>query len=577
MSVRRLLQQPPWLPRSLDNTYYVGVSALRDRAWDTIFDSLSKYPEFRNGFLDIGDEDVRTCIRRRLAVLLPDSDYQYTPDQVSVWTSLVASPLTVRTEDLQKVIAMEDLRYASVPEQSAEAPDSRGFLLYSWVMSVSELNLLFNYLKKEEKTVRELITWDNSIADNKLGPDDRIFIRYIGSHAISEWPIDIMSSLYNETEHPRSGILADFLPALLCVLPTVAASCQCHRIQHIVTSTEDEEGFHELIHSTLIEFFGAAFVLNRHPDKNASEWLSERKSMLADLFLRLDHGVLKQELHFLGPVATKLRRHFDKMQHYVTRDLEVAGIDDNSMGLSEATCATLLWQSMSPCYKHDTAIMVVAARSMHINDYKNGRAFSRSHDPSNQLIGHLLGHVKDTDVRALAAQPFAYYCLAPWTKHDCLDYAVVTLGKEMAGFVVSKCGYCGPYTTDTFMEELGQPVARVIGNHHFIHVPLLDPSRCRYGVDEVDEVAQKFMQTSFWNAMVVADSVLEAIDDWENIVEEMPPDEEEDLDSESICGLTMGILDQFYEMPEAKVLLAELDEDFTDLVEMVEKEPLFIP
>jgi hypothetical protein len=62
---------------------------------------------------------------------------------------------------------------------------------------------------------------------------------------------------------------------------------------------------------------------------------------------------------------------------------------------------------------------------MHINDYRHGRPFSFSQDSGHQLLGQLLGHANNIDLCATRAEPFAYYCLAPWPKHDNLGRAVV--------------------------------------------------------------------------------------------------------------------------------------------------------
>ncbi|KAI1427291.1 hypothetical protein F5Y12DRAFT_783407 [Xylaria sp. FL1777] len=605
MSARALLRRPLWLPRSSDNTYYVGANALTEQAWDTIFDNLSKHPDLDFGAFGVSDYDTKVYIRERLACLLPDNNYQYSRDQVLVWMSLMTNPLTVSNEDLQNVVAMEELKLFSSYEK-AVMPKSRGFFVYTWAMSVFEFGILVEYMKNEEKTVHELVAWHDFIANN---PTDQIFIRYIGSCAISEGSIEPMVNIYDETEDARSGILADFYKALLAVLPTVAATCQCYLLKHIATSAEDEEGLHELVHSILIEFFGASFVLNRHPDSNSPRWLTERNVLLADLNLRFDNSVLEQGVRCPATVAARLQNHFKSIKNYVVHTSEVTDISSGVFRFNEAKYAALLGQSMPRFYKRERAIMVVAARDMHINDYMHSRPFSFSRNPDNQLVGQLLSHFKHLDLRSMHAEPFAYYCLAPWPKHESLEMAVVTFGKEMAAFVISKSGYDGPYTTEVFLDEVGQPIQRLIGNHNFFHVPLLDPSRCRYGLDSVDKAARKFMQTSFWNAMLIADKVMKVLDDMDTVEQEIaklnPPclqvrrtnealpaevlsdeallDEEDggsvyQRASDSICSLAMQLFQNTLTTTDVgKALSVEFDEDSLALSEVVKNEPLFMP
>ncbi|RWA08311.1 hypothetical protein EKO27_g6794 [Xylaria grammica] len=608
MSARALLCRPTWLPRPIDDTYYVGTTAITDGAWESIFNNLSKYPDLDFGLFDVDDPDTRDHIRRRLAYLLPDSNHQYSNDQVAVWQSLMASPLTVSTEDLQKVVAMEDFRYPSTLEHDA-APNPRGFFIYTWTMLVSEFDVLVQYFKREERTVRELVAWDEFIADNKLKHDDQITIRYVGSCAISEWSAKSAGNICDQTEDARSGILADFFKALVCVLPTVAATLRCHLIRHVITSAEDDHGLHELMHSALIEFFGASFVLNRHPNNRVSEVFTEHKSMLAKLNLRFDKSTLEQGLRCPVTIAAQLQDHFERIKDYLQLD--------------EAKCAALRGQSIPRCYKRDRAIMIIAARSMHISDYMHGRPFSLSHDPDNQLIGQLLSQFNNVNLLAMHAEPFAYYCLAPWPRHESLEKAIVTFGKQMAAFVVNKSGYSGEYITEVFLDEAGQPIRRQIGNHHFIHVPLLDPSRCRYGIASVDEAARNFMQTSFGNAMLIADKVMQALDDPDAIEREITrldesdsdssnedtamsvlseEDEDEDDgdppagrpnpvpnsppnapsrpheqdDSQAICNLAMELYEKFLNTHVGEYFCGEVEEDSRALGDEVDKEPLFI-
>ncbi|KAI1755953.1 hypothetical protein F4782DRAFT_551030 [Xylaria castorea] len=606
MGKRISFQQPFWLFRLLDSAYYVGTNVLADKIWDTIFENLSKCSEFNLGSFGVGGNDAKTYLRRRLACLLPDSNCQYGFDQISVWALLMSSPLTVSNDNLRRVVDMENSQYPSLSGRSA-APMSRGFFVWSWAMSVSEFDILYSYMKKEGKTFHELVTWDTFIANNELGLEDRITIRYIGSCVLPEWPINPMMNSYEETEDDRSGILAEFLLAVVSTLPAVAEACQCHLIRHITTSAEDEEGLHELVHSILIEFFGASFVLNRHLDSKASKCLTERMHILTSLDLHLDHGALDRRLLECPlTVMSKLQVHFNKMMDFVALNREATGTHNDVLQLDRVKRNALLDQSIPQYYTRNRSIMVIAARGMNINEYMRGRPFTRGLDPANRLIGQILGGIKNIDSRVMYAAPFAYYCLAPWPKPGCIEDAVVTFGKEMAACVLRRCGYQSIYTTDVYLGEIGQPIMRRIDRHSFIHVPLLDPSRCRYGVDYVHEAAFKFMQTSFWNAMLIADICMRVLDDPEVIESEMAiqTDSEKSCsdtdsalseehesgsadtvirepaevnESEAICHLAMQSYGEFFATSAGRAFSVELHEDFKILDKVVEKEPLFIP
>ncbi|KAI1349954.1 hypothetical protein F5Y01DRAFT_305693 [Xylaria sp. FL0043] len=579
MSGRALLQRPSWLPRSSDNSYYVGANTLTDIFWEIFFDILSKYPHLDFGSFEVDEWDTQFYIRGKLACLLPDSDYQYSHDQVSVWTSLMTSPLTVSNEDLQKVIAMEDWQ-SFLGSECGAPPNPRGFFLCQWTLSVSEFSILAEYFKKQGRTVYELVAWDEFIKDKKLKATDQIFLRYIGSCAISEWPVKPMANLYGETEDVRSGILADFLKALLAVLPTVATTRQCHLLRDITTSAEDEKGCHELVHSILIEFFGGRFVLNRQPDRDWCQWLTERNAEWARLVLRFDHSTLQEGFQCSSTVAAKLQDLFKRIMEHVARSTEAA-VNSASLQFDEAKCAALLGQSMPKYYKGTKPIMTIAARSMHINDYIHGRPFSYSHDPGNQLVGQLLSHFKHLDLRAMHAEPFSYYCLAPWPKYGSLQQATVTFGKEMSAMLKDYSEYDPPHHhTADFLEEAGEPQFIMTNDdnkntHCFIHVPLLDPSQCRYGNQSVDEVARNFMHTSFLNAMLIADKVMDVLDNPKAIEKKIS----HCTSYEQVVVETA--LDLYYHTLEntevGRTLKAKFNEDLKMLKELVKKEPLFLP
>ncbi|KAI0546983.1 hypothetical protein F4679DRAFT_575148 [Xylaria curta] len=604
MSAQDRSKQPFGLSRLLDSAYYVGANTLADTIWDTIFHNLSKYPELHLDSFGIDDDDAKTCLRWKLACLLPDSDSQYGFDQIWVWESLMTSSLMVSNDEVQKVIELENSRYPSLSERSA-TPETRGFFVCSWTISVSEFDILYNYLKNEEKTFQELVTWDTFIANNELGPDDRITIRYIGSCLLSEWPVSLVTNRCEQTEDDRSGILDEFLSAVVYALPTVAEACQCHLIKHITTSAKDKEGFHELVHSILIEYFGAPFVINRHPDSNISKCLSERMHILESLDLRVDHAALWR-LECRHDVVSKLEAHFNKIKDFVALNREATGTCDDTLRLDAVRRHNLLDQSVPQYYRHDRAIVVIAARRMHINEYMHGRSFTRSRDPANRLLCQILRGVKNLDSPAMYLAPFAYYSMVPWPKPSFLEDAVVTFGKEMAACVLRKCGHPGIYTTDAYLTEIGQPTIRRTNKHAFIHVPLLDPSRCRYGIDDVDAAAFRFMQTSFWNAMLVADQVIRVLGDplaielemavqtdsekgcsdtdsalsEENKPRSAPPVARklaEVDESEAICRLAMQSSREFFATEAGRAFSIELGIDFVGLDDTVRKEPLFIP
>ncbi|KAI8623393.1 hypothetical protein F5Y19DRAFT_374853 [Xylariaceae sp. FL1651] len=423
MSVRKLLPRPWWLPQIPNDGYYIGINTFADQAWDTIFNNLSMYDEFEPA---IDDEEVKDMIRERLAYLLPVSDYNYSQSQVSIWCSLHNSPMTVRDEDLRKIIPMQSDRDPCIMLLDAK-PGSRCFFTYSWTMTVTELEILVDYLMKEETTFSEVNAWDYFVTLGNLEPNDEIIIRYVGSCALHEWPLSPVANAYDQIKDPRSGILADFLSAVISVLPHVAASRQCHLIQWITTLPEDE-GFHELVHSALIEFFGCSVLVNRHPDSNAWACSAARKRMLMGLDLNFVESALKSGLTCSQSVAYHLKRHFKEMSAYATRYAQEAGACHNLFQLTEARCAVLLGQSMPLIFNRRRAIMVIAARNTHIGDHVNARSFSSSQDRDVRLIDHLMSYdpkIRGLNLRAMHALPFAYYCLAPWPKRgDTLQAAI---------------------------------------------------------------------------------------------------------------------------------------------------------
>ncbi|KAF2970716.1 hypothetical protein GQX73_g2890 [Xylaria multiplex] len=562
MSSRSPLRQPPWLPPPPDDTYYADSKEITKRVLDTIFNNLSKCPDLNFGLLNVGDPDTRSCIRRRLAHLLPHDNYQYTYSQIAMWNALMDSPMALSNRDLQKVVPMKDYQHPLTLSGDI-VPNSRGFFVYSWTMSVSEFDIFIEYLQTEERGFYQLIDWCGPIHGGRLTPDYRFTIRYVGSCAMSEWPNGPTENIYSETEDARSGNLAAFLMAILCKFPTVAATYQCHLIQYVTTLMVDKEGLHDLIHSVLIEFFGTPFVLNRHPKNKASKFFTERQSMVTSLNLRFDGAALKGRLDCPPSMFLKLRNHFKRIKDYLdaTQSPDATGTNSGVFRFDDAKCAALVGQSMPQYYKGNRPIMIITGQSMHINDYIHGRPFSFSRDPGNQLVSQLLSHIGNRDLREMCVEPFAYYCLAPWPQHENLRDAIEFMWDYFKIVKPPLVGYQGNYLY-YYVDEIGEPIRRQMGEHHFIHVSLMEPSRCRYGVEFIDGLACNFMHTSFVNAMLVADKVMQVLDDYEAIDREMdtlarqnsgstqgsdPVRREQYVgnNSEAVCSLAMRLYEDF--------------------------------
>ncbi|KAJ3578166.1 hypothetical protein NPX13_g2402 [Xylaria arbuscula] len=628
-----MLQRPPWLPHATDNSYYVGAYWITPGVWTRIFESLSTYPELLE--FDTLDADLEEYVAVKLGCLLPDSNYHYSREQVSIWTSLMTAPMGVSNYDLEKIIPMERFEESALCKYET-MPELPGFFLCTWSLSLSEYYALASYMKNKECTFNELSVWDTFIEETKLKPHEKIFIRYVGPVSAIAGPIGPMAGIFDQTEDARSGILADFLKALVTVHPTVAKNCECHIIQHLQifdAGVEERTKFHNLIHSVLIEFFGAASLLNRRPNSSLSECISERSAILANPPLRFDSVVLEDGFRCPVPIAAELQSLFKSIEYVIPTKLGYGpdqfgdyDINNGMFRLDEARRSALLGQSMPKFYKGNRAIMIIAAPDLHINDYMSGRPFSFSHDPDNQAVGQLLSQSKNLDLRAMHAEPFAYFCLSPWPKFGSIKKDVVTYGKEMARMIVRESGYYGPYTTEVFLNEAGQPIPRRIGTHHFIHVPLMHPNRCRFGHPETDMAACRFMLTSFWMTMLIGDKILRVLDDEEAVKQEMarladasssennsgdstdedididgdislvddnPQDDEfdgdgnmeppearltEPNDSQAICSLAMqAFQDTLNTTPWGKALATEFDDDAKCLAEVTKDVPLFMP
>ncbi|KAI1311201.1 hypothetical protein F5Y03DRAFT_411053 [Xylaria venustula] len=110
----------------------------------------------------------------------------------------------------------------------------------------------------------------------------------------------------------------------------------------------------------------------------------------------------------------------------------------------------------------------------------------------------------------------------------------------------------------------------------------MHPSRCRYGVEEVDEAARKFTQTSFWNAMLVADKVMQTLDNTfpiSYVRGELDEGEREDCtdQSEAICSSAMRLYRECLTTTDAgKAFSAEFDKDSRVIVEMAEEYPMLL-
>ncbi|KAJ2989013.1 hypothetical protein NUW58_g3680 [Xylaria curta] len=560
--VMRARQRPrrpsPPPPRLLDkmNGCYVNANAFSDKAWDAIFKNLSKLPNFNLDFLGMSDADAKTYIRRRLACLFPRSNYHYTPDQISTWESLMTSPLKVSTDDLHKIIALDFSGYPA-------APHTRGFVVWSYTMSVSEQNRLFNYLNKTEQMVQELVAWDDFIAEEKLDSDGRIFIRHISSYTVNSDSIISITPLdpSGELEQNRTGALpeqpsmfAEFYSAVTIAAPDVMKTGRPYFIRNITTSTDDKKELHGLLHSILIEFFGVSAILDRH-SSNTPKWFTRREEILTNLFLRSDFSAF-QGLQYPSTIARSIKNHFNKMKKSVIKKVFARSVDARFEAKVSAAIDGSVYRSIPRYYGGNK----VAICTKH--EYRS---------VGEPLMVELLSSVKPEVL------PFLYYFWPSPPDHRRRKRFIAYMWDYFFMVKPQVCGYhAQPYTTDVYLEEVGQPIARVAGDHHFIHVPLLHPSRGRYGIYWVDKAVCDFMQTSFWNLLLISNHVMSVLDGLKDGVLVATPRPGQN-DTEVVCRMAMELFENFCATDPGIALCEEHYRDSDRLKEIVEKVPLFIP
>ncbi|KAI1815649.1 hypothetical protein GGS20DRAFT_542740 [Poronia punctata] len=439
---------------------------------------------------------------------------------------------------------------------------------------------------------------------------------------MNEWPVRPMKDLYDEMDDPRSGILADVIRALLDTSPECIARAEFHILLGLHCIRSDPRGFPEYMHSVLIEFFDAASNLNRHPID--SKFLSNlnrhptppkftpnspwRHQLLRDLGLGFPVGFMVNgftccPMRIVRPLTQLFRyaQQWIEKHRWQTESVMEKVTLAESLKFTPPKVTALTSQSMPRIYMGKT-IMVLVANNMQLNDYVRARTFSSSRSPDNQLIGRLLSDVLNIDIRGMHMEPFSYYCMLPWPGSMEINQAKVlmwayfdlvkplvwvTMGKKMAELVVEKVNQpqVPIYKTSQYLKEIGQPLCRRIGKWSFIHVPLLEPSRCRYGERDVDDAAHCLMQTSFWSAMLVADITMRVLEDPNGVkghqilmaTSRRIPQQRSPTESDAIQDLVMGRYIKFVtENVVGHAFITRLKGDRMVIEEIAAKEEFFI-
>ncbi|CAJ2503979.1 Uu.00g113730.m01.CDS01 [Anthostomella pinea] len=612
MSPGGLLKGPAWLMpmKGADNRVgkFMNGNELANRAWDQIFSNLStKHKEFPA----MEDGDTLLSIRRKLRCLLPEGEAgTYLPNQLRIWAAFLDQPMCVPDEDLAEILTLERCQYPPLLRHVRDK-HSQVFYITSWTITLEELKRLVQHLQKEEKTFRELKRWLVVAKTNGLQARDTLTIRYIGSCELLEWPLGPLTKPYDEFAKPYSGVFAEFLSAVKVAFPAVAATARMHLLRDIVASPHEDN---ELILQVLLEFFRSKTLVNRWPVENFRE-NHEEDCAVGELGTSFHENMIKHGAVCPDKYTGALRAHFKNVMNYVNANPAETGTISKQLAFTPGLCTTLLDQSVPILFQGKKAMMVLAGKGMHLNDYINARSFFRGANKDSHAMSKLVDYVARLEGMATPRPGFfSYYCLAPWPKHDDdLEQAtsqyqlltnraraqiflgeylgivqpliLVTFGKTMASLIVRDSdsdnrSSAATLTTSDFLSLVGRPAARSWDTSHFIHIPLPSPNAARYHETHTTTSLAIFMEIAFVVAVMTADiamDVLSTSSSNHDVDGEDTDDADDDLHSKRVRNMLLRRIVEELRHEVWRTMRDPFDTALECVRQLVLADPLLIP
>ncbi|KAI1778986.1 hypothetical protein F4818DRAFT_236193 [Hypoxylon cercidicola] len=372
-----------------------------------------------------GDEDRRyylSCIGNKLASIALLDGRSYNLDQLVVYEKFTDCPMRVTDQDLQRVMSISPwYQFRSRSPYFVE----NGYVLYvtSWSISVAELDTLALYLQEEEKAFEELERWKFVAREGDLAPGDRLTIRYIGSCETADWPHRPLGMKYDEFSKPFAGVLAEFLPAVEKLFPAIAASAETWCIHHKIKQGEREDKkLRKYTFAALLSLYGYPTLINRCEDcdtiYNPSTPL--RGSSFAELETYFHYRATELGIICTDELLFELQVLFGDMGEYVAEDPKSTRSELNIMTKFE----TFRAQSTPFLFQGRKTVLVLAGKSMDMNDYIHGRPFFASENAGALLMKEIIHGLAVAEwMTASHFELFPYYCLLPGIFHEDIQVA----------------------------------------------------------------------------------------------------------------------------------------------------------
>jgi len=187
--------------------------------------------------------------------LYPNADH--TPENLDIFDKITMDAMTVTNAELAQVMEMQLSTLQDPPTELGSH-----FYLRSWAMTGEQLQILLDYLARNELRFEETDAWRKVLHLHHHGhvsAPTHYTLRYMGMEEGPRRPID---RYYEDLDKRRSGILIEVIRALEECLPEVTAAVEVHSLPSAYLQPESHL-YADDVERVLIEFFHHPTLINR--------------------------------------------------------------------------------------------------------------------------------------------------------------------------------------------------------------------------------------------------------------------------------------------------------------------------
>ncbi|CAJ2503980.1 Uu.00g113740.m01.CDS01 [Anthostomella pinea] len=391
-----------------------------------------------------------------------------------------------------------------VPIETLPPGEYSGFYVREWNIDRQDFNRLKEYLREHDQSFIELEHWEpHVLAQGHIvvrfvaSGTYRLVVRSCGDRTYSDSVI-----IPDKDLKTFVGVYHEFLEGLKIVSPRVAKEVKVCFLDGVNHFPSNRKMFHYL-YSALLELFDTQFLLNRHISFPPKEFFNRHAQFCHDQAPEFFDRTARNKMTCSTQTANTLRSFFI--------DVLVWAWDNTVHDTIKLELSTIMirMNDATPLRFQGRTLTVLFGAQMDPDDRAAKLSFHKGNSPASMLTRWVLEGFQECE--GLEAPPDEEFLKR--YLNTVLPFICLTMGKRMADIIRKlPLRELQAFTNRGFLNAIGEARMMCCGGLHFIHIPLLDPERIRYGGYDDSPAFLNLWKISWVNIYIVGDIVMKSLE-----------------------------------------------------------------